>query len=212
LKRRELDADRDQRKQEREKIVLLLEHFQIAGNDLEALVLALACRHVPGFKVVPEKRRGGRPRKWDGPRLVKLREAVEDAKKLHRCTDRKALKLLASQKAATKEWSIPTDHRGSEMQWIETLESRLNEARKYVAYIDSLPNILKRSTKKVQKTLDGGLIGIMHSTLFVVPSLDITMFGWITANHSRTQHHEPTSCFDYCRGLRGCAHWPNGTL
>jgi hypothetical protein len=151
LVQHDLTADNDQRRQEAEKIALLMEHYQIAKNDMRALVLALARRHVPGFEVVPQKGRGGRPRKWDGPELVELVQAVEEAKQSKSCSDRNALKLITSKKAKTKRWCLPANHQGRREQWIETLESRLNEARKHVAYIDSLPKMLSDLQKKFRK-------------------------------------------------------------
>ena len=151
VERHQHDADNDQRKQETEKIALLMEHFRVAENDMRALVLALARRHVPGFEVVPQKRRGGRPRKWDGPELVELVQAVEEAKQSKSRSDRNALKLITSKKAKTQRWCLPANHQGTREQWIETLESRLNEARKYVAYIDSLPKMLSDLQKEFRK-------------------------------------------------------------
>jgi len=107
---------------------------------MQALFWALVSAHVPGFNIIVanagEKR--GRKRDWDGPKLVRLYRDVQAVKSPQRSTDRQALKCLVKN---NPEW-VPPKAR-SERQWIETLESRLQDAKRYVRSIESLaPGIL----------------------------------------------------------------------
>jgi hypothetical protein len=132
-----------------EKMSLLTKHYGIADeNDLGALAWALACEHVPGFRVVvEEKTKRGRKRKWDGPMLQELFEAVQSVKKQHRYNDRQALAFLVSRRDSP--WRLPVNHKGTKQQWIETLESRLQDAKQYVSYIESLPQTLSDIASQV---------------------------------------------------------------
>lgn len=125
-----------------EKMSLLMKHYGIADeNDMRTLAWKLAYEHVPGFRVVvEEKTRKGRKRKWDGPRLQELFEAVQSVKKEHRYNDRQALTFLVS--SHDSPWRLPATHKGTKQQWIETLESRLQDAKRYVSSQESLPQTL----------------------------------------------------------------------
>ena len=117
-----------------QKMGLLMKHYGISDpNDMSALALALAFAHVPGFKIVPEtKTKKGRKRIWDGPRLLELFETVEMLKSKHNFTEKIALKFMVNNEQYAAVWGPPPTHKGSKEQWIETLQSRLKDAKRYV--------------------------------------------------------------------------------
>ena len=136
--RYQTETDAAVSEQKEEKIRLLLQHYGIADHDMQALALALASSHVPGFQVIlggGQKR--GRKTLWDGPKRTALYRDVEAAKTPQRRTDRQALKFLV--KNDPERWGPPKGHRHNERQWIETLESRLQDAKAYRRFIESLP-------------------------------------------------------------------------
>jgi hypothetical protein len=122
-----------------EKLPLLMEHYGIADkDDYFSLALALAKDHVRGFQVVRAalKLKHGnwgavinvrRPTEWPPERLLGLLNAVEEAKQKYGfSTDREALEVVMRK----KEWQPPKNHRGDRKQWLETLESRLQDAKR----------------------------------------------------------------------------------
>jgi hypothetical protein len=114
------------------KLSLLFDHYGIVDKeDIAALGWALAFEHVPGFKVrFPEARSNrGRKRKWLPERLEELDETVQQLKQRFNFTDRKALTFMVYNLEHSVTWGIPSGHKGSKQQWIETLESRLQEAK-----------------------------------------------------------------------------------
>jgi hypothetical protein len=117
-----------------QKMGLLMKHYGNSDpNDMSALALALAFAHVPGFKIVPEtKTKKGRKRIWDGPRLLELFETVEMFKSKHNFTEKIALKFMVNNEQYAAVWGLPPTHKGSKEQWIETLQSRLQDAKRYV--------------------------------------------------------------------------------
>jgi hypothetical protein len=126
------------------KLSLLMRHFKIADeNNTMALVWSLAFDHVPGFKVVPEGGpKKGRKKEWHGEKLQALYDAVQSARSQHNYNDRQALKFISSNPQLAKTWGAPANYRGSKNQWVETLESRLQDAKRHVAYIEGLPALL----------------------------------------------------------------------
>jgi len=123
-----------------EKLPLLMEHYKIADkDDYFSLALLLARDHVPGFQVVSTKLklkhgdwgaviRATKPIKWSSERLLRLPDAVEAAKQKYGfSTDREALDRAVMRE---REWRQPPDHRGERKQWLETLESRLHDAKR----------------------------------------------------------------------------------
>jgi hypothetical protein len=140
-------------KQIAEKLSLLMEFYGIANkNDMGALALALATEHVPGFKVVTqgdEKR--GRKKMWDGPKLQALLQAVITVKEKHRFTDRQALHFISTNDESAAIWGPPVGYRGSKRQWIETLESRLQDAKRYNAFVGSFFADFAKSAQKFRK-------------------------------------------------------------
>ena len=143
---------RDYKRQEREteekvsqtllhKMSLLMKHHNIADeDDAWALAWALAYEHVPSFKIVPEKRtKRGRRKEWHGGKLSALHEAVQTVKNKHNFNDRQALKFISKNSEWVGTWGPPANYTGSQKQWIETLESRLQDAKRYVSWIDSSP-------------------------------------------------------------------------
>jgi hypothetical protein len=128
------------------KTALLFDHYGIVDKtDMRALAFALAVEHVPGFKVLdPEaKPKRGRKLKWHPDRLEELYRTVESIKMLHRFTDKQALKFLVNNQEYTAIWGVPTGQSGSEQQWIETLETRLQEAKRLQKRYEELEDQLK---------------------------------------------------------------------
>src|SRR5262249_25628281 len=77
----------------------------------------------------------GRRPEWTVERLNGLLIAVEAAKRKHGLSrDREALKVVARE----KKWSPPPNHRRGLGPWIETLESRLQDAKRIKSSADSL--------------------------------------------------------------------------
>jgi hypothetical protein len=122
-----------------EKLPLLMEHYEITDkDDYFSLALALAMDHVKGFQVVQAKlklKHGNwgaviqdtKPTIWPRDRLLGLLNDVEEEKQKPGCsTDREALQILMRK----PEWSPPASHRGDMTQWLETLESRLQDAKR----------------------------------------------------------------------------------
>jgi hypothetical protein len=126
-----------------QKMMLLMEHYGISDpKDFAALALALAFAHVPGFKIVPEvKAKTGRRRKWDGPRLLELLTTVNRLKSQHRLKEKQALTFMVNNQQYRVIWGPPPRHRGTKQQWIETLESRLQDAKRYARRIEILRSI-----------------------------------------------------------------------
>ena len=119
------------------KLPLLMEHYKIPNkDDYFSLALALAKDWVPGFQVktVAVKLDHGtwgavirdtKPTKWPPERLLKLLNAVAETKRKHALSkDREALKILMQK----GEWSRPYNR--DEQKWLETLESRLQDAKR----------------------------------------------------------------------------------
>jgi hypothetical protein len=122
----------------------LLDHYGISDKaDFFSLALALAIDHVPGFGIDPtplrqeqisdgvalvvQDNRTGRRLEWPPERLDSLLSAVEDAKRKHGLsTDREAIAVVARK----GKWGRPANHKGNHEQWLETLESRLQDAKR----------------------------------------------------------------------------------
>jgi hypothetical protein len=133
-----------------EKLLLLMEHYEISDKeDWFSLALALAIDHVPGFRVSlrlaleggqdlgavvhRDGKKVGRRRLWTSDRLERLLDAVEQEKKKSGIRkDREALSRLARR----QEWARPATHRKGHLSWIETLESRLQDAKKFKRLVD----------------------------------------------------------------------------
>jgi hypothetical protein len=119
------------------KLPLLMEHYKIPNkDDYFSLALALAKDWVPGFQVktVAVKLTHGtwgaviratKPTTWPPERRLKLLNALAATKQKHGLSkDREALKILMQK----GEWSRPYNR--DEQKWLETLESRLQEAKR----------------------------------------------------------------------------------
>ena len=133
------------------KLPLLMEHYKIPNkDDYFSLALALAKDWVPGFQVKPVAVkldhgtwgaviRDTKPTKWPPERLLKLLNAVAETKRKHALSkDREALKILMQK----GEWSRPYNR--DEQKWLETLESRLQDAKREERGGDPAPNPLLR--------------------------------------------------------------------
>ena len=147
-----------------EKLRLLMDHYQISDkDDWLNLALQLAIDHIPGFRVsgvgfeagqesgpvvYRDGEKVGRRKTWPGDRLERLLEAVEQEKKKSGIrTDREALSRLARR----KEWARPPNHRKERLNWIETLESRLQEAKKFKRDADKLKGELMKIARQIGK-------------------------------------------------------------
>ena len=83
----------------------------------------------------------GRRSEWTLKRLDDLLTAVESTKRRHgRSTDREALLVVARH----GNWVRPGNHRGSHEQWIETLESRLQDAKRIKRIADRHRKLLEK--------------------------------------------------------------------
>jgi hypothetical protein len=154
------DCENHQRKAQRyvdrkllQKMSLLLKHFKITdGDNAAALAWELAFEHVPGFRIVKEeKAKAGRKKEWHGTKLQALYDAVQSVKSKHGFNDRQALKFISANVEFASTWGPPATHRGSKGQWIETLESRLQDAKGYVSYIESLPAQLEKISAELRE-------------------------------------------------------------
>jgi hypothetical protein len=140
-----------------EKFDLLMDHYAIADKtDYRSLALALAIDHIPGFQLDPtplelehgtsggvvyQGKKVGRREEWPEQRLNDLLIAVEDAKRnLGFSTDRDALSFIARR----GKWAPPANHRRGREHWIETLESRLQEAKGFKRMVDRSVETLKK--------------------------------------------------------------------
>jgi hypothetical protein len=154
-----LDYDRHQQEAEQlvqevrlRKLSLLMSDYGIEDqNDTLQLAMMLACDHVPGFRVVPERKKTqGRKKEWDAEKLEALLDAVKSVKKQHRFNDRQALAFLSNNARTAAEWGPPRHYKGTKKQWIETLESRLQDAKRWVAWVKS---VLERAETIRQQVL-----------------------------------------------------------
>jgi hypothetical protein len=153
-----------------QKLDLLMKHYSIPDpNDWFSLALALAVDHVPGFQVENNfgieqigpgiglvvhtgHKKTGRRITWSVEHLEDLLDDVEKAKKRYGLTrDREAL----SRMARLQKWAPPANHRGGWSQWIETLESRLQEAKALRRKVNKLLEILRNSRGRNSENATG---------------------------------------------------------
>jgi hypothetical protein len=133
-------------RQHAKKLAMLFDHYGIADREnWTALALALAAEHVPGFKVqLPQaKSKRGRKSKWTPERLGELCRTVQLIKRQHSFNDRQALKFIVNNQEYKKTWGAPTSRKGSEQQWIETLETRYQEAKQFEKRCEKLQSELR---------------------------------------------------------------------
>jgi hypothetical protein len=122
-----------------EKLPLLFQHYRIPDkDDYFSLAFALAMDHVPGFQVKQTSlklKHGnygavirdniGAPVKWPRERLLRLLNAVEEPmQKGEFSTEREALQFLMLKGG----FGRPAGR--DEKKWLETLESRLHDAKR----------------------------------------------------------------------------------
>jgi hypothetical protein len=131
------------KRQINQKLRALLKHHQIRGSDMQALFWALLSAHVPGFNIATAGEKRGRKRDWDGPRLVRLYLDVQAVKTPQRRTDRQAIKFLVENEPYCRDWGPRNGSRYDLSKRMETLESRLQDAKRYVRFVGSLaPGVL----------------------------------------------------------------------
>ena len=142
---------RDYKQQEREteekvaqtllhKMSLLMKHHNIADeDDAWALAWALAYEHVPGLKIVPEKKtKRGRKKEWHRGKLEALYNAVQTVRR------------TSTTSMIARRWDLfqiirngrtlgggPPITQVLRSRWIETLESRLQDAKRYLAWVNT---------------------------------------------------------------------------
>lgn len=149
-----------------EKLRLLMDHYGISDKaDFFSLALALAIDHVPGFGIDPtplrqeqisdgialvvQDNRTGRRLEWPPERLDSLLSAVEGVKRKHGLsTDREAIAVVARK----PKWRRPANHKGNHEQWLETLESRLQDAKRHKRQIEHLLKDLHGLFARVPET------------------------------------------------------------
>ncbi|MFL6833448.1 MAG: hypothetical protein ACJ8F0_12745 [Xanthobacteraceae bacterium] len=144
-----------------EKLDLLMEHYAISDKtDFFHLALALAIDHVPGFRVDPPTalrlehgdwgavlhgHKRGRRRTGPPDRLDNLLDTVEETKKKRGLSDDRAALRVVMQNS--EEWGPPANHRGDHKQWLETLESRLQDAKRNRREINALISSLNQNSE-----------------------------------------------------------------
>ena len=134
------------------KFLLLFEHYGIEDkSDTKSLAWALALEHVKGFNIEQASSRRGAKLKWNGDRLFDLLRTVE-AIKVQRpnFNDRRALETMVKKPPYSDQWK-PTSRSHSTEQWIETLESRLHEAKKIQKLVDKHITTLDRLAADLRK-------------------------------------------------------------
>jgi hypothetical protein len=149
--------DDERAKAESAKLELLAKYYGVPPNDFRASLLALARDVIPGFQFKDPLRKGencgpqydqtekmGRPVEWSFDRLGKLLEEVDALGKGGNLTNREALARLARK----KEWRPPANHRGDRDTWLETLESRLQDAKKFRKMFDSALQSLRECERR----------------------------------------------------------------
>jgi hypothetical protein len=146
------------------KLELLAEHYDVPQNDFRALALALARDLIPGFRFRDplrfgncgpqheEKEKDGRPIAWGPDRLHELLTQVDSIKKGNSLTDREALTRLARK----KKWEPPTNHRGGSDKWLETLESRLQDAKRQNKRLANALELLMECVRRNSEKSDAG--------------------------------------------------------
>jgi hypothetical protein len=150
--RHERHQKKEIERQRSRKFSLLFDHYGIKNKrNTRALAWALAREHVRGLQVVgPTKEKRGRKLKWDGERLEQLLSMVESVKREHpKFKDRRALKFLIKNEPYSAIWALPKNHKGSEDQWLETLESRLQEAKNIRKRADQFAQELQQIAQKI---------------------------------------------------------------
>jgi hypothetical protein len=142
-------------RQHAKKLAMLFDHYGIAGKEnWAALALALAAEHVPGFKVqLPKaKPKRGRKPKWTPERLEELYRTVQSVKQQH-LNDRQALKFIVNNQEYKTSWGVPTGHKGSKQQWIETLEARYQEAKHAEKLSEKMQEQLERELRAIHASM-----------------------------------------------------------
>jgi hypothetical protein len=123
------------------KLAMLFDHYGIADKkNWAALARALAAQHVPGFRIQSSK--SGRKRIWDSDKLQELERTVQSIRQQHAFNNRQALTFMVNNSEQAATWGVPTVHKGSKQQWIETLEARLQEAKKHRKIHDHAERLL----------------------------------------------------------------------
>ena len=68
---------------------------------------------------------------------------MQSIKQKHHFTDRQALTFIVNDLQHAANWGVPQGHRGSKEQWIETLESRLQDAKRLQKLADQAERDLR---------------------------------------------------------------------
>lgn len=148
VRRRELRIARQIEKIRREKLALLMKHYGIDGERAwRSLALRLAIEHVPGFQVFKTKPRRGAPVIWDCDRLLRLLTTVREVQKRSNLSEKAACRVLATKDEFKREWGTPYGR--SERSWIESLEFRLNDAKRFERRIAESERALQKAAASV---------------------------------------------------------------
>jgi hypothetical protein len=132
------------------KMDFLLTHYGIDRNCDAAtlwfqLALRLARDSVPGFRFRYRKKPRGRSKIWDHPRLLSLVFIIDEVKQQHDLNDRAACRFICNTEPYATDWGRPGASREQRRKWIETLESRLQEARHYHRMLDEMMSRLQQA-------------------------------------------------------------------
>jgi hypothetical protein len=131
---------------------LLFDYYGIKDRrNTRALAWALAREHVKGFQLVkPTNKKRGRRSVWDGKRLEQLLNTVESVQRAHpKFTDRRALRFMITTEPYSAIWAPSENHKGSKDQWLETLESRLQQAKSIKKQAKQLEEELRQISQKI---------------------------------------------------------------
>jgi hypothetical protein len=113
------------------KMLLLAKHYGIATNVTDPelfaqLAICLAFAHVPGFQFAAERRSS---KLWSDERLKDLLATIKQIKKERGIKgDKQACRVIV--KEYPQKWGKPVTTRKELRSWIETVESRLQDAKK----------------------------------------------------------------------------------
>ena len=173
---------------ETRKLRLLAESYGVEENDFRALALALAREFVRGLQfedpfnvsggpVGQNKVKSGRPRTWTPFRFERLLSEVEALKAKCSVNDRDTLARLAQK----KDWAEPEDHRGGSTRWLETLESRLQEAKSLRRQAASL----QQRVDELERNLQGVTSRILPNAKRQIPKKRPIFVNGIFGPHPR---------------------------
>ena len=84
----------------------------------------------------------GRPKEWPLERLLELHSEIQELRKAENdvLSEKECIRRLARR----SKWSAPYSHRGESGSWVETLESRLQDAKRHLRQRTKLTNLFDK--------------------------------------------------------------------